>query len=184
MTRTSCSAAALLLVFATPVFSQTQATANTLTLDAVDHMPKANLSDVAWIAGWWKGTGIDAVAEELWSQAAGGSMMGAFRLIEEGEVVFYELMTIVPLNGSLNLVIKHFNNDLTGWESMDEVVEFPLVRLTDDEAYFDGLTYRKRSGDGLSVYVTVTEDDGSRNELEFTYERLPPPGKGSKRRSR
>jgi hypothetical protein len=172
------------MLFAPPTLAQTQATANTFRLDALDNMPKATLSDVAWIAGWWEGTGIDASAEEVWSEADGGAMMGMFRLIEEGETVFYELMTIAETGGSLTLVLKHFNDDLTGWEEHDEVVEFPLVRVSDDEAVFDGLTYRRSGNDRLKVFVLAAGDDGSLEEMEFTYQRAngPPGGKG--RRSR
>ncbi|HXV15098.1 MAG TPA: DUF6265 family protein [Candidatus Krumholzibacteria bacterium] len=172
------------LLCAAPALAQTQATENTFRLDAMENMPKAKLSDVAWIAGWWEGTGIDARAEEVWSEAAGGAMMGMFRLIEEGETVFYELMTIAETDGSLTLVLKHFNDDLTGWEEHDEVVEFPLVRLSDDEAVFDGLTYRRKGDKGLHVFVLVAGDDGTLEEMEFTYDRAsgPPAGKG--RRSR
>ncbi|MCI0453043.1 MAG: DUF6265 family protein [Candidatus Latescibacteria bacterium] len=180
MTRVLC-VALVAMSFAPPAFAQTQATENTFRLEKMENMPKAKLADVAWIAGWWKGTGIDAVAEEVWSEAAGGAMMGMFRLIEEGETIFYELLTIAETDGSLTLTLKHFNDDLTGWEEHDEVVEYPLVRVTDNEAIFDGLTYRRSGDKGLKVFVLVEGDDGTLEEMEFTYDRANG-GKG--RRSR
>jgi hypothetical protein len=76
----------------------------------------ATLSDFAWLAGHWTGPGLAGAAEETWTGPAGGSMLGMYRLVREGKVVFYEILTLTEKDGSVVLRLKHFNPDLTGWE--------------------------------------------------------------------
>jgi len=92
--------------------------------------PSATVGDVAWIAGHWRGEAFGGIAEELWSAPEGGSMMGAYRMIRDGKVVFYELQTITEENSSLVFKLKHFNADLSGWEGKEAAasITFPLSR--------------------------------------------------------
>jgi hypothetical protein len=84
-------------------------------LSAQDAKPAATLKDVAWLEGKWTGTGLGGQAEDLWSSPASSAMPGIFRLVKEGKIVFYELMTMVEVEGSLELRLKHFHADLKGW---------------------------------------------------------------------
>ena len=80
----------------------------------------------------------------------------------------YELMLIVEEKGSLNVKLKHFNADFTAWEEKDKFISFPLVKLTVDAAYFNGLTYRRDGSDRLKVYVAIKEgEDVHEEELLF-----------------
>ena len=120
----------------------------------------ASLDNIAWLAGHWRGQGLGGAVEEVWTEAAGGQMMGAFRMIKDGQVAFYEIMTIAEHEGSLMLRLKHFNADLTGWEDKDQTVDFPLVRINDQAAYFDGMTLRREGPDAMTVFVRVGQDGG------------------------
>jgi hypothetical protein len=151
---------------------QSALTANIVTLDDPTARPAAAIVDVAWIAGHWRGEALGGTAEEVWSPPLGGTMMGMYRLLNGESVRFYELLTIVEEAGSLILRLKHFNPDLTGWEAQDETVEFRLVRLTANEAYFDGMTFRRSDEDRLHVFVASHRNDGSVHELEFPYRRV------------
>jgi hypothetical protein len=101
-------------------------------------------------------------------------MMGMFRASRENAVRFYELLAIAEEAGSLILRIKHFNPDLSSWEAQDESMVFPLVRVDDRHAYFDGLTFEREGTDALNVYVRHDEKDGSQRELVFNYRRQAP----------
>ena len=98
---------------------------HTMQLDSIQESPTASLEDLDWIVGSWEGTAFGGIAEEVWAPASGNSMMGMFKLISDGDVYFYELMTIVEQEGTLMMRLKHFNNDLTGWEEKDDTVDFP-----------------------------------------------------------
>ncbi|NIV71621.1 hypothetical protein GWN26_15415, partial [Candidatus Saccharibacteria bacterium] len=112
------------------------------------------------------------IAEEIWSQPAANSMMGVYRLIKDNKIAFYEIVTIVEEPEGLILRLKHFNADLTGWEEKDVAMEFPLKRLTDKEAIFDGISFYRISEDSMKVIVLSEERGGEVKELKFSYSRV------------
>jgi len=126
--------------------------------------PAASITDLQWIEGSWTGEAFGGQTEEVWTAPSAGSMMGMFKLISDGDISFYELMTISQKEKSLIMRIKHFNDDMKGWEEKDEVVEFPLVDIKKNAVYFDGLTFKKISDRQMNVYVNI---DGE--EVEFVY---------------
>lgn len=144
---------------------------NTLSLKKGESSPKAAIEDVAWIAGHWRGEAMGGYTEEIWSPPLGGGMMGSFKLVVNDVVNFYELETITEENGSLILKIKHFDAALTGWEDKDETIDFPLVKLTDNVAYFDGLTFELVNKDELNIYVRMKGEDHD-TESMFSYRRF------------
>ena len=169
---------ALLLAAASPAPAQTL-TPNTLRLDPGAARPTATLSDLAWLAGHWQGPGLGGISEEVWTAPMGGSMMGSFRLVRGDSVIFYEILSLVEAEGSLEMRLKHFNADLTGWEEKAEVRSFPLVRLTPTEAFFEGLTIRRLDEDHLQIQLAIGMGDGSFREEEFRYARVRPPLTGN-----
>jgi hypothetical protein len=157
------------LTLSTALSAQTQSSPNVLKLDKKDNMPKCTIADVAWIAGQWIGTGLGGDTEEIWSPPLGNSMMGAFRLVKNGKVVFQEICTIVEEDGSVVLKVKHFDANLKGWEEKDVSVNFPLVKLEDSTAYFDGATFRKTKDGSLEVFVLIKKKTGELKEERFVY---------------
>ncbi len=160
----------LIFAFATPDCFGQERFENTLVYDEAAGSPKADLGDVAWIAGQWRGEALGGVVEENWSRPFGSSMMAAFKLTVNGQVRFYELETIVEVDDTLLLRLKHFAADLHGWEARDETVDFRLVKVTEDRVYFDGMTFEKVSDDEMNVYVVIG-DEGEEKETRFNYRR-------------
>lgn len=132
--------------------------------------PKANIQQVGWITGQWKGEAFGAFVEENWSAPKGGSMMASFRMISDGKVKFYELEIIREINDSLILELKHFTNELKGWETKDETIAFPLVEITQTAIYFDGMTFKKISENEMHVFVDI-ENNGKHSEAVFIYKK-------------
>lgn len=128
--------------------------------------PTASIEDVSWIAGQWTGEALGGRFEETWNSPSAGGMVGMFKLTRDGDVSFYELLTIVPEGESLVLRLKHFGSDLVGWEEKDKSVEFPLVAIRDNEAQFNGLTFRKIDNDEMLITVNV-KSGGEVQELRF-----------------
>lgn len=137
-------------------------TPNILKLTKKENAAKARIGEVAWLAGRWIGEFSGGTGEEVFAPPAGDSMLGMFRLVKDGRIVFSELITIVEEEGSL--VLKHFDRNLKGWEEKDVVREFPLIRLTEREAYFDSITYQ-REGDEMRFFVAVRQKNGELQEL-------------------
>lgn len=150
-----------------------QRTPNTLTAAADVRSPRANVADMAWFAGTWTGTGLGGVTEETWSAPADGAMMGMFRLVKDGKVVFYEFLTLVEEAGSLVLKLKHFNPDLTGWEEKVDSVKFRLLQISPTMIRFGGLTFKRVGDDALEVFLAIRNRDGSVREETFRLVRTP-----------
>jgi hypothetical protein len=106
----------LLIAFVPCGMTQKRETEHTLRFNQSDPRPKATLQDIAWLSGAWEGTAFGGISEELWSEPLAGTLMGVYRSVENGAVKFYEVNSIVEVDGSLGMRLKHFNADLTGWE--------------------------------------------------------------------
>jgi hypothetical protein len=143
-------------------------TPNTLMAAADVPSPKATLRDVAWLQGRWTGTGLGGSCEEIWSEPAGGQVMGMFRFLKEGKPVFYEFLTLVEQDESLVLKLKHFNPDLTGWEEKADSVKFRLLKIEPDAMLFEGLTFKRLGPDRLEIFLAIrNRTDGSIREEKF-----------------
>jgi len=151
--------------------AQTREFPNTITRDPGTISPPATLEDMSWLAGYWRGEAFGGITEEFWSPPAGGSMVCAFRLINDDKVSFYEICTITEENNSLMLRLKHFNPDLKGWEEKDKTVDFPLVKVAGERIYFDGFTIENTGPDELNIYV-ILESKGKKSEMRFNYSRV------------
>jgi hypothetical protein len=134
--------------------------------------PPATLADAAWLAGTWQGEGLGGWVEDVWGEPRAGAMPGMFRLVKDGSVVFYEILSIVEKDGSLELRLKHFNADLTGWEEKDKVLAFPLSEKSEGKLRFGGISYA-RTEDGLLCVVAIRGKDGVVREEPFRFVKRP-----------
>ncbi len=144
---------------------------NTLQMDSLTPSPAASLSQLEWIVGNWEGEAFGGKTNEVWTKAAGASMMGMFKAYNENGVSFYELMTISEMGNSLTLKIKHFGADMKGWEAKDEYMEFKLIKLEGNRAYFNGLTFENTSDTQMTIYVIIDHDGENPREVKFPYQR-------------
>ena len=144
---------------------------NTIPFKDGTESPTASLHDVSWISGHWLGEAFGGTVEEIWSPPMGDSMMFVFRLVNDGKVSFYEIGHIKQVEESLILQLKHFNRDLSGWEEKEETVDFKLVRLEENKAYFDNFTFEKINENAINLYVVISESDDKTEEVKFSYQR-------------
>lgn len=158
-------------LFANISFAQEQLTEHTLKLSRGSTGEAAKIEDVAWIAGNWSGEALGGWCEEIWSERNAGSMMGVFRLIRNDRPAFFEILTIVEQDSTLILRLKHFHFNLKGWEEKDETVDFPLVEVEGQTAYFSGMTFQRKSESELMIYMAFKQKDGSYREGKFQYKK-------------
>jgi len=151
--------------------AQVKNTENTLKLAEGELSPKATIADVAWLAGGWLGTGLGGVSEEVWSKPQGGIMMGAYRLIVKDKPVFYEMMWLTEMEGTLVLKLKHFHPNFVGWEEKEKTVDFKFVSKEGSRVNFSGLTFERNGDKGLKIYLALKQKDGSVREELFTMKR-------------
>ncbi|MDD7887470.1 DUF6265 family protein [Flavivirga sp. 57AJ16] len=148
----------------------TMATFSSLSCKAqVEKTLKPKLENISWISGQWKGEAFGGQVEENWSKPSGGSMMATFKLINNNAVSFYEIEIIREIENTLILQLKHFNNDLTGWETKDETVDFPLKEITANKVVFEGMSFEKISNNEMNVYVDIHKKNGSIETVKFNY---------------
>jgi len=145
--------------------------ANTLSFTEDMTSPEANLEDVSWIQGHWKGEAFGGVTEEIWSPPLGDSMMFVFKLVANGSTQFYEIGGIRQIEETLIFQLKHFGNDFKGWEEKDETVDAKLVKIEKNRIYFDDFTFERVSDKEINIYVVV-EEKGEREEVKFNYKKL------------
>ena len=114
-------------------------------------MRSFNINDFSWLAGHWKGDGFGGVSEEIWAQPVDGTMMGMYRHVKEGKLVFYEFL-LLDKDG---MRLKHFNPDLKGWETKDEFVAFPKVEYSPNKLVFKGLIFEKKSDTEMEIRLRM-----------------------------
>lgn len=132
---------------------------------------KGKVEDLSWLVGYWTGTGLGGECEEVWMPAMDGHMIGTFRFWENGELVFSEFMHLVQERESVTMKLKHFGEDLLGWEEKEDWKAFQLIELGENKAWLDGMTI-ERKGDQLILQVNIS--DGSESQIEtFTYIKKP-----------
>ncbi|MGS2726943.1 DUF6265 family protein [Psychroserpens sp. BH13MA-6] len=129
------------------------------------------LENIKWIAGNWKGEAFGGQTEENWSEPSGGSMMACFKLINDGKVSFYEIEIIREIENSLVLQLKHFDNDLRGWETKNETVDFPLKKITATQVIFEGMSFERVSDNEMNVYVDIKNETGDIEIVKFNYKK-------------
>jgi len=141
---------------------------------------QASVDQLGWISGTWRGELFGAQAEEIWSEPAGGHMIGAFRLYgDEGPRVF-EFFSISDdaESGHVMLRFKHLTPaGLEPWEK-EAPLEFGLVSLEGQRAEFlamseEQTSVRKmtfvREGDDLKVIVEGEHENGESFEFTAAY---------------
>ena len=160
----------LAIGFTTNSLAQIKVTENILSLEPGMTSPQASLQAIKWLAGSWEGEAFGGEFEEVWTSPSGGSMMGSYKSINEGEISFYEFIIIQEINNSLIIKLKHFHPDLKGWEEKNSTIDFPLVKVIKDKVYFDGYTFEKINEDLINVYVMIGKKD-KKEEVKFIYNR-------------
>ncbi len=120
------------------------------------------LDDFKPLIGHWEGEGFGGICEEIWSPASGNSMVGTFKLINDGKTSFYEIMTLREDSAGFSLKVKHFNPDLTGWEEKNDMTVFPFEGIEKDKIVFGGLIYHFKSESKMDILVSVKHKDGTK----------------------
>lgn len=139
--------------------------------------PPAGSKDLGFLAGRWSGTVQGFQAEEIWSPAANGSLMGVYREMKDGKTTFFEFLTIEEEDGGLMLRLRHFK---TGMKALDsDPVVFALVKLSAGKAVFENgnqahpvrMTFERRGANQLDVLLEHKRENGEWTHELFAYAR-------------
>jgi hypothetical protein len=138
--------------------------------------PDHSLSSLAFLSGRWLSEKGSEFQEEDWMPAQGNSMVGTFRVLQDGKPVFYEFWAIELDDNHPVMKLKHFNAGLKGWEQKDASTRMPLISSGPDDAIFaetDGSVslHYHRKGQTLTCLVHHLQDGHSKDET-FTMRRV------------
>ena len=158
----------LAVLLAIPGGAAEPSTANTFQLADGEEPPEATLEDAAFLVGSWTGTAFGVKFESVWNAPSTGSMVGLFKLFDDDEIGFYELLLLTVEDGTLSLKVKHFSADFSAWEERDEYIDFRLVAKEDDALHFRGLSFYRRGDDNIDGYIVMHNEDGiTEHELKY-----------------
>lgn len=128
-----------------------------------------DIEDYSWLAGRWTGDGFGGTSEELWSPPQNGVMMGVYRHHDkDGKLVFYEFLTL----DKTGMKLKHFNADMTSWETKEDFVSFGMVEAKPGKLVLKGLVFEKTSETTMEIKLRMRDDNGVRTEV-FHMKRAP-----------
>jgi len=145
--------------------AQSQRTEHTFELDDPESRPAAGLGEISWLAGSWSGEAFGSRFEEVWNPPSAGSMVGFFKLLNESEVAFYELMLLVEEEGSLSLKVKHFSPDFTAWEDKEDYVTFRFIKADENAVHFSGISFYRIDEKTMHAYLVMRSNDEVHEEL-------------------
>ena len=157
----------------TTLSAQSPLTANTVRLDSGAVSPPARVTEFALLTGRWTGEGLGGEVDELWSAPAAGTMVGTFRLTQQGRPTMYEFYALEEHEGTVAFRLKHFDPGpgVPGWEERDRETLFTLVRTEPDALWFHGLTFRREGPDALAIFLALRGADGVLREEVFRLRR-------------
>lgn len=137
--------------------------------------PQRNISDLSFMAGKWVTSSAWGDMEEDWSKPLGNCMMGAYRCVKDGKIIFYEFIVIEQTATGPVMYLRHFSPGNIGWEEKDKPYEYPLMFLEADRARFErpdkktALTFHRTAADTMLVVLEREDNDGKWVQDEFHY---------------
>jgi hypothetical protein len=141
---------------------------------------RTRVSELAWMAGSWRGEAGGALSEETWAAPEGDAMVGMWRLVADGKTRIFELLVLREDDDGVALRLRHFDPVLVAREEKDKPLVLRLVQSGPREAAFEGpsvsgepglvrIHYRRPADDTL---VAALERPGKPKE-EFSFRRQP-----------
>jgi hypothetical protein len=133
--------------------------------------PDSSIQSLAFLSGLWTEHSAEGDEEEYWSKPMGSSMVGTFRVVKDGDAVFYEFWAIEVEDGEVVFKMKHFNKGLIGWEEKVEMVRLTMSIGGMQDVLFskpDGslsLRYQRKGDELISTLQRVK--DGKTKEDVF-----------------
>lgn len=128
------------------------------------------------MSGLWTTSGKWGDMEEHWSEPKGNSMMGSYRCVKDGKVVFYEFIVIEQMPRGPVMKLRHFSPGNVAWEDKDKPYEYPLTFLDENLARFErpdqktALIFERIAPDKLKVILEHQDKNGKWIQDEFNYQ--------------
>ena len=129
-----------------------------------------SLNELRWLEGCWDGTNANGTAEECWSTAAGGIMLGYGRTISEGGKTGFEFIRIVESDKGLVFIAQPSGGPPTEFEATS--VSHQFARFANPAHDFPRVIEYHLIGDQLHATIgdALTTEE-SENTIVFRFAR-------------
>ena len=94
------------------------------------------IDGLAWLAGQWVQQDGDTVTEVIWSPPRGGTMIGTYRKLKGGDVLYYEILTMQIVDHGIEYRFDLYDNSDNFATSV--ATRFRLAELAKNRARFIG----------------------------------------------
>jgi hypothetical protein len=107
-----------------------------LTLLAEDiRKPAQTVQDFGFMTGEWRTDAWGGNGDEIWSKPESGNMVGVWRFMKAGKLVFTEHISLEDdAERGPVMRLKHFHPGMKGWEEKDEAVTLYLEKFQPGDA--------------------------------------------------
>jgi len=132
------------------------------------------------MSGHWVDASEKHFSEEVWTAPSGDSMIGMWRLVTDGKVRIFELLSLKQEGEGVVLRIRHFDPSFVSREEKTTPVALPLVERRERFARFTGpavgspgevtLAYQR---EGETLTGTLTKGEKSQ-EFRFRLRKEAP----------
>jgi hypothetical protein len=142
------------------------------------------IEDFAPMAGHWRTEAQGRVYEEMWLPPAHGQMTGVLRSFDaEGAPLLFELITLREIEGGVEYRLRHFDGEMTPWESeADSPMILRARRHTAGRTLFDevegadsleGAIIDLGTPGRMAFIMSFTKEKGGRG-FRLTFEKVEP----------
>jgi len=138
---------------------------------------KANINDLAFMAGKWVVAHEWGDMEEYWGEPLGNDMISSYRCVKNGKILFYEFVVIEQTDSVPVMILRHFKPGNIAREDQEHPYHYPLVGLDKNKAVFKSvdstvkLTYELISENKLDVTLEEKNKEGKTETTAFHYTR-------------
>jgi hypothetical protein len=123
--------------------------------------------DLDWLAGQWCGGDEDSRIEEAWLPEAGGSLLGMSRTVRDGRTASFEFMRITLQHGRASFHVQPDGAPPTVFVAAERGDDW--IRFKNPAHDFPNVIEYRRSGEGLSAWISGPGRDGKALRIAFEY---------------
>lgn len=132
------------------------------------------VDSLGWLSGCWQHDGAERGSEEMWSEAAGGTLFGFSRTVRDGRTVAFEYLRIVTgADGSLQYIASPSGQRTTAFTLVASDAHSVSFENPDHD-FPQRIAYRLLPGDRLLATISGTID-GRERVVEFPMTRCVAP---------
>lgn len=123
----------------------------------ITHAQTALAATPTWLAGCWESA--DKKSKEVWVAETDGSLTGFGVVLHNSQVVFYELLRIVSIDGEILTYTAHPEGQASATFTVDLVDENSVVFSNPNHDYPQVISYRH---DGDKLFATISMLNGEK----------------------